>query len=736
MEHNHVVYDSDVHFLIDPTTRKIRTETSRKTTVIQFDHNSERFTFDIPRYIEGHDMSKCTKVEVHYLNVDARTKDEKRGVYVSDDLAISETDSNVVSCSWLISSNATQLVGTLNFIVRYCCVEGGIVTYAWNTAVASVAVSTGIDGGDFVATEYADVLETLKAELFNAGYINASTMQNDLSVLKSRMDTFASLKDGSTTGDAELQDVRVGADGATYDSAGEAIREQIRGVSYPLCVSPNETMVIPNATTGKYVAKDTGIVTSGDSTLYCTDAIKIPFGAYEIHASGRGFPSIMPSAAFYDTSGIYISGYNQPNAGEYVIETIPVGSVYVRFCTYNPDGNTPISYKFHTMERLRNIERDIGNVGLKLPKTNNKHCNIVNGVTSYQVGKFISNADTSGSVVSNNNYILIDDYFSIEAEKTYNFVCGEPKTFSNTTHEWAFYDENKLLIEPPTLKGTSVTAPKNAVYLRFAVCVVGGGIVTLDNFEEYADKMVICENPPAMAKPFTDSFVTRMNISSKKWVGIGDSLTECNNGRAEYHYFDYVCAETGISFVNMGFSGSGYRNESSGEMAFWRRVKNMDIDADVITIFGGINDCIFGITGGEIGTADDTGTDTVCGCVNTTIDNILALYPEHCPLGIISPIPAYWVDAQGDFQFGEQQPMDDGCRASLFCKQLEIICKRRGIPFLDLFHTSNLRPWIKECRKKYFSCDNSPEGDGLHLNSEGHRLIYRRIMQFVESMCN
>lgn len=225
MEHNHVVYDSDVHFLIDPTTRKIRTETSRKTTVIQFDHNSERFTFDIPRYIEGHDMSKCNKVEVHYLNVDAKTKDEKRGVYVSDDLAISETDASVVSCSWLISSNATQLVGTLNFIVRYCCVEGGIVTYAWNTAVASVAVSTGIDGGDFVATEYADVLETWKAELFNAGYINASTMQNDLSVLKSRMDTFASLKDGSTTGDAEVLDIRVGADGTVHKTAGDAVRD-------------------------------------------------------------------------------------------------------------------------------------------------------------------------------------------------------------------------------------------------------------------------------------------------------------------------------------------------------------------------------------------------------------------------------------------------------------------------------------------------------------------------------
>ena len=47
-----------------------------------------------------------------------------------------------------------------------------------------------------------------------------------ISVLEGRMDTFTHLPNGSTSGDAELADIRVGANGVTYSSAGNAVRGQ------------------------------------------------------------------------------------------------------------------------------------------------------------------------------------------------------------------------------------------------------------------------------------------------------------------------------------------------------------------------------------------------------------------------------------------------------------------------------------------------------------------------------
>ena len=55
--------------------------------------------------------------------------------------------------------------------------------------------------------------------------------KSEVAVERARIDTFVALEDGSTTGDAELIDIRVKADGTTASTAGNAVREQISQLS-------------------------------------------------------------------------------------------------------------------------------------------------------------------------------------------------------------------------------------------------------------------------------------------------------------------------------------------------------------------------------------------------------------------------------------------------------------------------------------------------------------------------
>ena len=166
LSHIHDVYDIDNKFIVDGVSRSIKNASTSKTMVMQFDHNSEVFTFEVPRYIEGHDMSECNRVEVHYLNIDTVTKQENEGIYLVNDLTINTDDENKLTCSWTISQSATQLVGNLNFLLRFICLTDDVIDYVWNTAIFSgIYVSKGIYNSDIVAEQYIDTIKAWENRL-------------------------------------------------------------------------------------------------------------------------------------------------------------------------------------------------------------------------------------------------------------------------------------------------------------------------------------------------------------------------------------------------------------------------------------------------------------------------------------------------------------------------------------------------------------------------------------------
>lgn len=166
MSHTHNVVDTDKHFIIDALTRAITTE-STELTLMQGDHNSEIYTFEIPKVIEGHDMSLCNRVEIHFNNVSADKVSKSEDIYYVPDLRVDEADPEKLAFSWLVSGNATKYAGALAFRVRFCCIdENGNYTYKWHTDIfKGITISDGLDNTAAVEKEFSDAFSAWEARL-------------------------------------------------------------------------------------------------------------------------------------------------------------------------------------------------------------------------------------------------------------------------------------------------------------------------------------------------------------------------------------------------------------------------------------------------------------------------------------------------------------------------------------------------------------------------------------------
>jgi lysophospholipase L1-like esterase len=263
---------------------------------------------------------------------------------------------------------------------------------------------------------------------------------------------------------------------------------------------------------------------------------------------------------------------------------------------------------------------------------------------------------------------------------------------------------------PTVINNETIDVPTGAKYL------IAANIVSPTRPTIAVTKIVYGMLASELTQELYEAINKGTEYYGKKWVVVGDSLTEVNS-RTTKHYFDYVADTTGITTVNYGVSGTGYKRDEGNNNAFYQRVSTIPLDADVVTIFGSGNDLTL-IS--DLGTPTDTGTTTICGCINTTIDNIISRLPT-VSLGIVSPTP--WS--------GNQPTIDDSNNMALYTKALMQICYIRSIPFLDLYHSSNLRPWTQEGREACYSKDN---GSGVHPDETGHRLIAGRFKTFIETL--
>ena len=80
---------------------------------------------------------------------------------------------------------------------------------------------------DALLLPYFNEYKTTINQIFEVQNGHISNVESQMAILEARVDEIAELPEGSTSGDAELADIRIGANGITYNSAGNAVRGQV-----------------------------------------------------------------------------------------------------------------------------------------------------------------------------------------------------------------------------------------------------------------------------------------------------------------------------------------------------------------------------------------------------------------------------------------------------------------------------------------------------------------------------
>jgi hypothetical protein len=166
MAHLHEVKDADTHYIIDPLTMIISNANGVKNKLQQGNHNSEIYTFELPKVIEGHEMSLCDKVEIHFINNSTNKADKSGGVYVVKDMHVDETESDKLLFTFVMDGAATKYNGSLWLRILFACTSDGVYTYKkWTEIFKDIIVGEGFENTTGIIEENTDLLVAWKAEL-------------------------------------------------------------------------------------------------------------------------------------------------------------------------------------------------------------------------------------------------------------------------------------------------------------------------------------------------------------------------------------------------------------------------------------------------------------------------------------------------------------------------------------------------------------------------------------------
>ena len=540
-----------------------------------------------------------------------------------------------------------------------------------------------------------------------------SELENKNNIQDARIDNLIIINN-PTEGNSELQDIRVGYDGTKYANAGEAVRQQINLLSNNISEIAVQEYVNLNLsfTKGAYIPyfNQNKIITNNNSKY-----VKIPCKSgekYKIHTKnyydGRAY------IFFKGEENYGISFYEKSDNEKVSLEVVvPENATWLVV-------NSEITYSARIEKYVINnknyyAEKKV----MELEVERNKHdreyfysscINLINSenllsdkAIIYQVGKRYKIIDSPG-------YYALKSLIPVQEGETYTLL---------TAYARAVIYNSDLIVIDSKYEGANPT-----------VFAIPTGGVFLSCFYQNAKPISGLYKGDRSSIDFISPNIflgKTTSINWLNWTSVGDSLTDKSTLKNEEtgtrNYVDFIQWSTGLNVTNLGKGGTGYMADNGYQQSFVDRISQIPTNSNIITCFGSFNDA--SKAKGHIGTISDNTKDTLYGCLNLFITGVQSRCPDAI-IGLITPTPwSTYNNINGDSEFADQ-----------YVEAIVNIAKKYGLPVLDLYHTSGLRPWDSTFKEKYFR-DDTGDGiaEGVHPLQEAHRkYIAPKIENFIKSI--
>lgn len=351
------------------------------------------------------------------------------------------------------------------------------------------------------------------------------------------------------------------------------------------------------------------------------------------------------SGAFYDSEQNAISywGYGQTNV------TSPANAVYFQSWFVNEDLDsyyastenryTPYGYNpiLITEPNLETIIESIANLKNKVyinqtdffNTTDTNILNTKNILTGYAL-------NGSGTVQENANFSTTD-FLPLPAPTGHLYVtqCYIINEYDKAFNVIATHSGNDTAKDFDIAENTAYIRVCFATFrLANAKILLNETIESYNEREKYALQFRTQEQLLSIISQLVNNGTFQNNIKTivqggtlekQKWTAVGDSWTE-ENQTAENNYVKVLTSTLNLETTNLGISGTGFKRGEANNNAYYQRVADIPATTEILTIMGSGNDLGGGYTLGDV---TDTGTDTICGCINTTLDNVFARFPRN-----------------------------------------------------------------------------------------------------------